>query len=165
MVIYRPTRKLINKGIIIDPEYYDSTTTLGDWYIDLIIHRPFNIALFTSEKSLLPVLLQASPIGTLIGRFPKELEKLLLMIGIDNQKIAEEKSRMIEYLENKTRSRKVIGIMTEYKLGLEDYQSPIKRESLLDISINFAGMLYGAPEYKKPIEETRILFNAAQPAR
>jgi hypothetical protein len=148
----------------IDPYEYESTTVLGDWYIDLIIRRPFNLALFTSEKTLLPVILQAAPISTLITRFPRQLEKLLQMIGIENQKIDDEISRMTEYIENKTRSRKVIGIMTEYKLEMDNYSSPINREKLLTISFNFAGMLYGAPDYKKPVEITRKIFNAAQQA-
>jgi len=50
-------------------EVVASTTRLGDWYANLVYRPGGQVILFVNERSLLPVLVAASPARSLVTRF------------------------------------------------------------------------------------------------
>jgi hypothetical protein len=159
MVIYRCTKKLIKKGLPIIDSNIESDTVLGDWYADYIPRRPFHIVLFTSEQSLLPVLLPAVPIHTLFDRFVCQLQENLVKIGIKERYIIEEIRNMNEYTIMKTINRKVLGTMNEYKYYIDWYEYDKTPETLDWLTWHVAETPCSAIDKIFPIEAVKELFS------
>jgi hypothetical protein len=161
MVIYRCTRKLLKKGLPIIDSSIESDTILGDWYIDYIPRRPFHLLLFTSEKSLLPIIIAAVPLRTFIGRFKEQLHDNLLKIGIGTNIVEREIKMMEEHTIMKTVNRRVLGTMNEYKYAVDCYEYDKSKETLEWLTWHIAETPCSAIEKIFPIEAVRELFGKA----
>jgi hypothetical protein len=91
-----------------------STTLLGDWYATALPWRPRQVALFVSEKTLLPVLMPIAPASSLLDRFPHQFAEVLRQHTPDEATIARECIDTSDYRVAATASRSVIGSMNEF---------------------------------------------------
>ncbi len=160
MLLYRCTRKLLTKIKPTANVIPSSTTRLGDWYVDYIYSRPFHLALFTSEHSLLPVITPAAPIATLFPRFEESLRQILQAIAIKESIINREISLMKDFAVTKTNNRRVIGTMTDFKYQISLYEYDDTQQSLFWLSMQIAEMPCSVISYKYPtVRAKEILYS------
>lgn len=96
-----------------------STTTLSDWYVDVLILRPRHLLLFVNEKTRLPIVTEAAPIADLQPRFVVALFKQLLAIGIKPHLVDAEMGamdQMGQMVVAKTASRSVLGTILDFRV-------------------------------------------------
>ncbi len=160
MLLYRCTRKLLTKIKPTANAIPSSDTQLGDWYVDYIYRRPFHIALFTSEKSLLPVLVPAAPVTTLFPRFEDALTDILRAMNIKESIINREISLMKDYAVTKTNSRSVLGTMNDFKSMISFYEYDEDPRSLLWLSLHIAEAPCRPISFKSPIDFTKKILTA-----
>jgi hypothetical protein len=115
MYTIRPTQKLRRRVLdLIDTELSPPTTRLGDWYANLVVHHRRQVVLFVSERTLLPVVVPAAPVATLIPRFRHGLGELLEAVGIAAAGIEDELKTMGVHAVGKTSNRRVLGSMNDF---------------------------------------------------
>jgi hypothetical protein len=159
MVIYRFTRKLINKGFPIVQTDIESDTIFGDWYADYIYDPSFHTVLFTSERTLLPIVIPSHTKQTIIERFIEQLRMFLQVKGIDKELIEEEIGKMKEYKITKTINRRVLGTMNEFKIEITQHSFTKHLETLLLLSAEMAEMPCGAIDMQMPIDLVKKYFS------
>jgi hypothetical protein len=158
MVIYCCTRKMINKIGHVEDSNIISDTILGDWYVDYLYERSGHLVLFTNENSLLPLLLPAVPISSIFERFSKSLENILQFLRIDRKFIDKEIILMNNYINIKTRNKRVLGSMTDYKNHIKFSNYQFNPTALFDFSCRLAEIPSGAMSYQFPSKVTKRLF-------
>jgi hypothetical protein len=152
MLLYRCTRKPLTKIKSTTTPTSTSDTLLVDWYVDYIYSRPFHLALFTSEKSLLPVIVPAAPVATLFSRFEEALRQVLRALAINESIIDQEIALMKDYAVTKTNSRSVLGTMNDFKSMISFYEYDENPQSLLWLSLHIAEAPCRPISYKNPID-------------
>jgi hypothetical protein len=138
-----------------------STTRLGDWYANLLHIGRIQLVLAVSERTLLPVLIPASPASSLVPRLRVGVVEVLRAIGVPEEGIREEEDAMSDDAFAKTNNRVVVGVMVEFAKALEfTWES---HATLLDASLYLAGMVCMPlrPD-PHPDSVTRKLFAAAR---
>ena len=108
------TRKFLDRvkeATVVPAE--QSTTALGSWYATALFWKP-QVALFTNELTLLPVLVPLAPAATVIDRFPEMLATVLRAHSLSDSFIAHELAEMTEHRLAKTQNRSVLGVMNEF---------------------------------------------------
>jgi hypothetical protein len=136
------------------------TPRLGDWYANLIHVGRLQLVLCVSDRTLLPVVLPAGPIATLIPRLRVGVAQVLGACGIAKEEIAREDAAMENVAYGKTENRQVIGIMVDFAKALEFYVDD--RPSPLELSLRLARTPC-SPLYKttvSPDRATVALFDA-----
>jgi hypothetical protein len=123
MLTIRCTQRLLKRlGMKPDPNPPPSTTTLGDWYANLIYTPRGQLILCTSERSLLSVLVAAKDARMLLpGRLPLALGALLMNLGVPFDAIRTEVSEMEPVVYAKTVNRAVLGTMTDFNFATGHY--------------------------------------------
>lgn len=96
-----------------EPQPATSSGVLGDWYANVLFWRP-QVALFTSEKALVPVLVPLAPTSSVAARFPAAFAGIATRIGIDPSPLDAEVRAMGEFVLAKTASRSVLGLMNDF---------------------------------------------------
>ena len=120
MFTLRCTRKLLRRlGTTPSSEFVAPTTVLGDWYANLLYTRPQQLVLAMNERSLLCVLVPASPGDQLGRRLREAVASLLPAIGVPEDRVAAELRAMETLSIGATASRAVLGCMTDATLQLE----------------------------------------------
>jgi hypothetical protein len=89
-------------------------TVLGDWYANLLLTRPKQLVLCVSERTLLPILVEATDPGTLGSRLQKATVEMLRVIEVPEDRIRAEEAAMGELLVSTTASRRVLGSMNDF---------------------------------------------------
>ncbi|HKW03265.1 MAG TPA: hypothetical protein VJN96_25795 [Vicinamibacterales bacterium] len=115
MVVLRCTRKLlvrlkrteVSAGVA-------STTRLGDWYGNILQIGRRQHLLFISERSRLPVVIPIREAKRLETIFPDAVCAVLAAVGIADECIAEERSRMSEIAFGPTRNRSLLGTLNDF---------------------------------------------------
>jgi hypothetical protein len=113
------------------------TTSLGDWYVNVLFWRP-RVALFVSEATLLPVLVPFAPAATLLDRFPSGLLAHLRAHEIGPSFTEPELAEMDPRRLAKTASRIVLGVMNEFKYLADIYAKVDGEPDLLAVSLRLA---------------------------
>src|SRR5512138_2176547 len=121
MVVLRATARLqkrLKAPVEADPG--KSTTSLGDWYANLIHlgRKPFVIAV--SGKSLLAVLVPAQEVAALPERFPGIVRDRLLRLGATDSEAALEAERMHPVVAAPTDSRSIVGALNIFARDIRD---------------------------------------------
>src|SRR6476469_3958502 len=97
MFTLRPSSKLGERlGFRrLPPEGVAPTTTrLGDWYANVYAQQRKQVVLFLSERTLLPVVIPAAPIGSVPARFRDALGEVLRAIGVPEAQVRRELAEM-----------------------------------------------------------------------
>ncbi len=115
MLIVRGTKKLRDrmKSAPAAGSDDESTTVLGDWFVNALFWKP-QVALLVNSRTFLPVYVPLAPARTLLDRIPDAIESALRAQGVPEETIAAERSAMSEVRLAPTNDRKVLGVMNEF---------------------------------------------------
>ncbi len=115
MLIVRGTKKVRDRMKAAPAAGPDdeSTTVLGDWFINALFWKP-QVALLVNSRTFLPVYLPLAPTKTLLDRIPDAIESALRAQGVPEETIAAERSAMSEVRLAPTNDRTVVGMMNEF---------------------------------------------------
>jgi hypothetical protein len=97
------------------------------------MRRPRQLIFAMSERTFLPVVVDARPIGDLVARLRSTTEDVLLALGASENAVAEEMLAMEVYAVGRTASKQVLGMMTDLTWGLEchlDAGDSVRRATL-----------------------------------
>ncbi len=134
------------------------STRLGDWYANLLFTRPAQLVLCVSERTLLPVLVPARELDTLLPRFGRAVCDVLHAIGVPEQAVRDEERLMADVAIGKTTSRRVLGSMNDFARIVDVFLEG--STSLLDISLRLAETPCSPLEMDSPRRRTVALFSA-----
>lgn len=159
MFALRCTKKLLDciPGRLIEPG--PSETLLGDWYANLHESDP-PVILLISERTLLPIVIEANPIDDVVVNFIEQLAFVLHDLGVDRTHIMREIQLMLQCEVGKTVNRRVTRLMADpmYHLGHALYDRKLK--SLVEVSSYLGSFPLKALEFRNAGEVTRDLFAA-----
>ncbi len=144
MLIIRPTASLA-KRMKEKLENLDetSTTRMGDWYANDIVLNRKQFILCASSASRLAVILDAAPYVTFPNRLPDAVSGILKAIGVQEDKIKEERAQMDEFKLAKTANKSILGSLNEYKFQLEAYahMNRLNFDDTLQMSLTLSKMI------------------------
>lgn len=112
-----------------------STTTLGDWYANLLYTRP-QIVICVSERSLLPVLMPAKGTEPVVVRLVPAVGEMLRAIGVPPLAIDAELAAMADATLSTTASRTVLGSMNDFAFMLDSHLAD--GETLMEAALSLA---------------------------
>ncbi len=144
MFVVRGTKKFLDRvgRPVADPPA--STSTLGEWYANVLFWRP-QVALFVNAATFLPVMMPLAPAAGVVRRFPAEMAKVVNALGLDPRFVAAEVDEMSEAVLAKTASRQVLGVMNEFVFMAEHAVHTGHRDQsdLLGLSVWLADTIVG----------------------
>jgi diadenosine tetraphosphate (Ap4A) HIT family hydrolase len=137
MFVLRCTRRLLGR-IKADPVDNPpvTTTTLGDWYANLVHIGRLQMVLAVSERTLLPVVVAAAPIASLPSRLRSGVADVLAALDIPAPEIDKEVAAMTDFAWGKTANRQVTGMMVDFQKAMSFYVED--RPELQDLSLRLA---------------------------
>jgi hypothetical protein len=150
---FRCTRKLIKSlKADIDTSPPPPTTQLGDWYGNT--HNPGHSRniMFTSELSLLSVVMPLRERKSLLQNFRLRLAELLEVFGVAEDQIKNELDEMEEFSISTTASRSILASMRDLKINADFYVWRYPEASLLDLEIRLAQIPCGPLDMAFPYE-------------
>ena len=114
MFTIRCTRKLLRHLHADGPRSAPPPTTiLGDWYANLLFTRHLRLVICVSERSLLPVFVEAKDRSTFADRLRKAVRSVMRDIGVAGSLIEAELNEMSQIRIGSTSSRRVLGSLNE----------------------------------------------------
>ena len=117
MLTIRCTRKLLkylhNQGPVED---IHSTTGLGDWYANLLFTKRLRLVICVSERSLLPVFVEAKDRFSFATRFQEQVRSVLKCVGVPSYAVEREAHEMTQVVLGVTVSRSVLGSLNDLAL-------------------------------------------------
>jgi uncharacterized protein DUF6933 len=140
-----------------DPSPPLSTTVLGEWYANLLFTRPKHLVLCVSERTLLPVLVEAADTGALAHRLRDAVTEVLRKIGVPDDRLRAEETEMSESVTSTTASRQVLGSMNDFAYLLEAYRE--RSTSLLEVALHMADAPCSPIGMNSPRRATIELFS------
>jgi hypothetical protein len=152
-------------GVPAKIETSPPTTALGDWYATLVHSRPHQLVLCLNERSLLAVLVPASPGKSLGARFSEAVMALLHRLGIRSTSLDAETEAMFEVRFGPTSSRRVLGCMNEAAFALSFKLTEDPLPSLVQAEDWLSRHLYSLTEGRYPREVALELFGVPRPPR
>src|SRR5438445_6825987 len=112
MVILRCTQRLLRRLHQTPTENPPaSSTTLGDWYGNIVWTHRKPLVLAVSSRTLLPVLVPAGDAQSLGRRLAATLGDVLQALGILTLQVEQEQRHMSQIAFARTVSRQVLGTM------------------------------------------------------
>jgi len=164
MFTLRCTKKLLSRlGARPVPEQaaraVAPTTRLGDWHANVLYRRDLELVLLASDRSLLPILVPARPRDLIVARFVETLGTVLGRLDVPGDRISAEVAEMTEVQVCPTRSRQVLGTMTDFDRMLDSYRRPGR--TLVDIALQLAEAPCGPIAMKSPRDMAAELLCAA----
>lgn len=165
MFTLRCTSRLVKRlGPSLAASPAETTTRLGDWYANLVHVGRRQFVLCVSEETLLPVVLPAAPVATLVSRLRVGVAQVLAAFGVADCDITSENAAMEDVAYAKTANRQVVGIMVDFAKALELYVTDMP--SLLEVSQRLAETPC-SPLFKTSVSPDRatVALFAARPPR
>jgi hypothetical protein len=114
MVVLRCTQKLLARLKQSGDLPAIESTTLGDWYGNVLQLGRRQHLLFISERSRLPVVIPIREGKRLAEVFPEAVCEVLTNVGVAATTIADERSRMSEIAFGPTRNRSLLGTLNDF---------------------------------------------------
>ena len=90
------------------------TTKLGDWYANILCTRPKQLILCVSERTLLPLLFEATGTSPIDARIREALTKMMRSLAVSDDKIEAELLAMTDMVVSTTASRTILGSMNDF---------------------------------------------------
>jgi hypothetical protein len=160
VLVVRLTARLASRlKVKLETAPPSSSTKLGDLYANLVRVGRTQLVLAVSERTLLPVVIEAAPASSLVPRLRDGLAEVLRGLGVREEAIREEEAAMETVTFGKTANRQVVGTMVELARMLDVY---VDHRPLLDVALHLAETPCRPlkPGYCFPNEVTRKLFAA-----
>ena len=158
MVTLRCTQKLLRRLPHMAGES-TSTTILGDWYANIWFSRP-QLIICVSERTLLPVVLPAKSLATLVPRLAVAVGEVLLRLGVSPRLIHAEQAEMQTFAYGRTQNRSVLGSLNDFIFLLSHHVAGNPTASLLEHSLHLAHTPCTPIGPGFPDKVTRELFQA-----
>ena len=98
----------------MQPDAAEPTTTLGDWYANMLNVGRLRLLMCTSERSLLTVILPARRLPEFPERLRSAVGELLTSLGVPAPLCMREQLEMVSHRLDRTRSRQVLGSMNDF---------------------------------------------------
>jgi hypothetical protein len=162
MITLRCTKKLQQHlGIKPEPEEIEPTSTLGDWYGNLVfMPKAWPLILITNERTLLSVVLRHD--ADVLTEFKQRVIALLRRLEIPNAVVEREALHLQQIRIGKTRDRRVLGSMNDAAVQIEvrlfdNPRGPLNLEQAEDA---LAENLYSMLDYTPPTDVVRELLGA-----
>lgn len=124
------------------------TTRLGDWHANLLYRPGGQLILLVNDRSLLPVLVPASPKDLIVSRFIESLGSELRLLGAPREVVSAELAEMGEVELGPTQSRQLLGTMNDFDTMLDDEQS--QGRTLEDAALRLAEAPCGPLAMRSP---------------
>jgi hypothetical protein len=127
----RCTRRLLKRmgaEAVIDPP--SPTNRLGNWYAKLVFVRRVPLIICISERSLLPVIVEARDASSLSPRFRDAARSVLQGIGAEPDMVGREVREMGSVLIGMTANRRVLGSLNELARWLASKLRTIRRSTV-----------------------------------
>jgi hypothetical protein len=157
MLTLRCTQKLLDRmGIKPDPKQPASTGRLGDWYAHYVIVHRQHVILAVSERTLVPVVLPAGPISTMIPRLVESVGDVLRALGIADAEVELELKEMRAVVVGKTESRSVLGSINDFGQLLDAY---LEGRAYLEAALKLAEAPCKPIGWASPGKTTREVFS------
>ncbi len=122
MFVLRCTQRLLARvKVATELAPPSSTTRLGDWYANLVHIQRRQLILAVSEQTLLPVLIPAAPIASLVPRLRAGITEVLQQLGLPKIDVDRESVQMEAVVFARTANRQVTGVMVDFAKALEFY--------------------------------------------
>ncbi len=156
MITLRCTKKLLQYlGVPRSDSDHPPTAALGDWYANLLQAGRSRWVLCVSERALLPVILPARK-----ADFPCalsiSLRAVLAGLAVPPVEIDREESEMERVEIDRTRSRRVLGVMNDFSIAAEfllrDGVAPV------EVALKVAQTPSKPLDYDSPERVTQSLF-------
>jgi len=110
----RCTRKLLERlDVEASAAPRPPTNRLGDWCANLLVTRRAQLIICISERSLLPVFVEAGPRSSFIPRFQAAVKTILGRIGASSGSLNSEAREMAQITIGRTASRRVLGSLND----------------------------------------------------
>lgn len=117
MLTIRCTRKLLKYLHAKGPaESIHPTTGLGDWYANLLFTKRLRLVICVSERSLLPVFVEAKDRSSFAIRFQAQVRLVLECVGVPSYAVERETHEMTQVVLGVTVSRRVLGSLNDLAL-------------------------------------------------
>lgn len=166
MITLRCTQKLLQylgeRPIDAPPP---PTSSLGNWYGNLIPTVLGDLILLTNERSLLTVAVPTDILDDLQPQFKIRTANILAGIGIPPEVIRQEISEMDPLLYAKTASRSILGSMNDLAYHFQDYAYRAVEEndfSLSRVELALNQMPHGPLDYRFAADAARELLSSRQ---
>jgi len=155
----RFTRKLL-KYLHADALHTEvaPTTALGDWYANTLFTRHLRLVICVSERSLLPVFVEAKDRTTFADRLRQAVRSVMQDIGVTSSLIEAELNEMSQIRIGSTLSRRVLGSLNE--LGFLSRYSMDRRPQvdLIALAAEIAETPCSLIKYESPKSMTLALL-------
>ena len=168
MLQIRCTQKLLKEIGIKDVSLIEVEThcdKLGDWYANLLYISRRKCVLFTNEKTLYSFLIprvKRASLTQLHELFLSELQINLFSEGFDHTVVTDLPKRYRDFGIARTKSRSVLGSMTDFALQLKyifmDREGP-DSSNIIEINQRINRVPMKAIEYKYSIERLRAAIS------
>ena len=114
MVTIRCTRKLLwHLDAEVLSERMPPTSRLGDWYANLFFTRRAPLIICVSERSLLPVFVEARDPSSFFARFREAVRLVLQRMEVASEVADREAREMAQISIGATASRRVLGSLND----------------------------------------------------
>jgi uncharacterized protein DUF6933 len=157
MVTIRCTQKLLRR-LHPTEETHASTTVLGDWYANIAFSRPQQLVLCVSERTLLPIVLPAKGLETLVPRLSMSVGEVLTRLGVNRGLIQREQDEMRSFTYGRTQNRRVLGSLNDFMFLLAHYLEARPDATLIEHSLQLAQAPCTPIGHRSPDRVTPELF-------
>jgi hypothetical protein len=147
----RCTRKLL-KGLDteVPSERMLPTNRLGDWYANFLFARRARLIICVSERSLLPVFVEAGDPSSFIPRFQEAVRSVLQRVVFASDVVDYEAREMAQIRIGTTASRRVLGSLNDLaslaRVAIEEHPAI----DLRNLAIELAETPCGPLNYESP---------------
>jgi hypothetical protein len=159
----RCTRKLLSRlgaEAIVDPP--SPTNRLGDWYANVVFVRQVPLIICVSERSQLPVLVEAKGASCFGPRFREAARSVLQGIGAGPDTVGREVREMGSFAIGMTASRRVLGSLNDLaslaRFEIEDNPSI----DLVTLAVKLAETPCSPLKYESPRTVSLVLLRHAR---
>jgi hypothetical protein len=158
------TAKLLSQLKAVAEAPAESTTRLGNWYGNLFVVGQQQWAMFTSERSLLTVILPAGEISPLPGALAASVRRVLADMEAPPALVEDEIARMQACVFAPTASRSVLGSMNDLIFSAKIHLSESPPLPLFELQRRLAETPMKPLNYRYPREAAlELLASAAGP--
>jgi hypothetical protein len=159
----RATAKLLRRLKATPAQPGETTTRLGDWYGNLFYVARQQFAMFTSQRSLLTVVLPAKEIHGLPAPLIDRLRWLLSELQVPPALTDRELAQMQTCIVTTTANRSVLGSMNDHTFAARLFLGASPPLSLAEVHHRLAEVPLKAIDYRFPSEIALALLTGADP--
>lgn len=114
------------------------TTVLGDWYANLLFTKHARLVICVSERSLLPVFVEAKVPSTFVDRFRETATSVLGSLGVTRSAIERELCEMSQVTLGATSNRRVLGSLNELSFLARELLNERAGIDLMQLAVEIA---------------------------